>query len=395
MQPKTKSDSVIANVSYSLLFTLLLSVIGILLLPAAAIVRGQTVNTYLFVTATDSDRVAVIDPSTGEVTDLIGVGNSPIRIAMRPDGLRAFVSNTGSDSVSVINTQTKAVIGTITNGIGNMPQELAVSPNGQRLFVVHQGDSFVSVINPSNGSLIGTVNIGGTEARDVIVTSNSAFAYVANYDLGEVDKIQASNGNLTRIPTEAGPRRLAITPDQGLVFSTDYLGDAVSAIDTSDNSVTTITDGIGHHPRGIAITPDGSETWVTNVDDGTVSVIDNDTLTVIGDPITVGDTPWHVIITPDGDWAYVSNSGDATVTVINTETKEIDKTLTMTDGIGLGPFFSVINPGGHKLFVSNARSGDIDPDDGSVTVIDLNSREVDDVITGIGAQPFDLMFNTQ
>ena len=47
----------------------------------------------LFVTARYSNDVAVIDTSTNQVVTQIPVGTFPIRIAMTPNQLKAFVSN--------------------------------------------------------------------------------------------------------------------------------------------------------------------------------------------------------------------------------------------------------------------------------------------------------------
>ena len=50
------------------------------------------------------------------------------------------------------------------------------------------------------------------------------------------------------------------------------------------------------------------------------------------------------------------------------------------------PFFSVVNPSGTELYVSNAK-------DTTVSVIDLASQTVLQTIQGVGSQPFDLSFN--
>ena len=178
MKPKTKSDSAIANVSHSVLFTLFLGVSGLLVLPSAAVATPN-----LFVCTTFADAVTVVDPNTFATTSIL-VGDNPIRIAMTPDGSRAFVANTAGDTVSVINTQNKTVIGTIS--VGHGPQELTVSPDGTRLYVVHQADNFVAVIDATNGDLVAEVTIDGTEAKDVLVSPDNAFVYVANYNNASV-----------------------------------------------------------------------------------------------------------------------------------------------------------------------------------------------------------------
>ncbi len=67
------------------------------------------------------------------VTDTIGVGGVPLGVAVSPDGSRAYVTNFGGNSVSVINTTSNppAVVGTPI-GVGNGPRGVAVSPDGTR-----------------------------------------------------------------------------------------------------------------------------------------------------------------------------------------------------------------------------------------------------------------------
>src|SRR5213596_787732 len=91
----------------------------------------------LFVPARYSDEVAVIDTSTNQVITQIPVGSFPIRIAMTPNRLKAFVSNGLSANISVLNTLTRT--NTATIAVGNLPGESAVTPDGGRLFVLHQG----------------------------------------------------------------------------------------------------------------------------------------------------------------------------------------------------------------------------------------------------------------
>jgi YVTN family beta-propeller protein len=78
----------------------------------------------------------------------------------------------------------------------------------------------------------------------------------------------------------------------------------------------------------------------------------------------------------------VSNSSSRSLSIIDTGTHAVVNTLT----VGRGPFFSVVNPGGTELYVSNSR-------DTTVSVVDLASQTVLDTIRQVGLQPFDLLFS--
>ena len=219
--------------------------------PSAPADASNTANIpQLFVVTTLSNSVAVIDSATKQVTTKIPVGMNPLRLAMTPDGLKAYVSNGQSGTVSVIDTVNRSVTVTIPTLHGN-PQEITVSPDGGRVFVVHQspGGGFVTVINTATDSLITNVPVPGNNARDVLVTPDGRFAYVANYSAGMASVIDTATYQVNNLVTAAGTRRLAMTPDANRVFATNFLGDSVSAIDVSTQSV--IADiPVGTNPRG-------------------------------------------------------------------------------------------------------------------------------------------------
>jgi YVTN family beta-propeller protein len=50
------------------------------------------------------------------VVATIPVGRGPVDVAITPDGARAYVTNAGANSVSVIDTSTNAVTATVPVG---------------------------------------------------------------------------------------------------------------------------------------------------------------------------------------------------------------------------------------------------------------------------------------
>ncbi|MEV6183330.1 YncE family protein, partial [Streptomyces sp. NPDC052015] len=61
--------------------------------------------------------------ATNTVT--IPVGDSPVRVAITPDGSHAYVTNSASDDVSVIDTATNTVTTTIP--VGDSPVGVAIA----------------------------------------------------------------------------------------------------------------------------------------------------------------------------------------------------------------------------------------------------------------------------
>lgn len=117
--------------------------------------------------------VSVIDTATKSVIASIGVDNSPIGMAVSPDGKYVYVTNSGfsnttnvpGNSVSVIDAGTNRV--TATLDAGNIPYGVAVSPISGLLYVAAVGNNAVSVIDPNGtdgGQFQYTVTMTGSSA---------------------------------------------------------------------------------------------------------------------------------------------------------------------------------------------------------------------------------------
>lgn len=70
-------------------------------------------QTVAYVANSSSNTVSVIDTATNAVTATIPVGNNPGGVVFSPDGARAYVTNGADGTVSVIDTGGNTVTATI------------------------------------------------------------------------------------------------------------------------------------------------------------------------------------------------------------------------------------------------------------------------------------------
>ena len=97
------------------IFKMRITVLGFL----ALLIFGMTLGTnpveaqpFAYVANSASNNVSVIDTATNMVVGPpIPVGTDPIGVAITPDGTRAYVTNNGSNNVSVIDTRSNMVVG--------------------------------------------------------------------------------------------------------------------------------------------------------------------------------------------------------------------------------------------------------------------------------------------
>ena len=94
------------------------------------------------------------------------VGGGPSAVAVRPDGARAYVTNSLSNSVSVLDTATNTVVATVA--VGAQPQGVAIRPDGARAYVTNPDADTASVldITAEPPPVVDTVSLPGG-CRDV------------------------------------------------------------------------------------------------------------------------------------------------------------------------------------------------------------------------------------
>src|SRR5215831_3382169 len=75
----------------------------------------------------------------------------------------AYITNSGSNTVSVIDTATNTVVSTIPVGIS--PGGVAVTPDGSKVYVTNFLSNTVSVIATATNTVVSTIPVGPPPAR--------------------------------------------------------------------------------------------------------------------------------------------------------------------------------------------------------------------------------------
>jgi YVTN family beta-propeller protein len=132
---------------------------------------------FAYIANSGSDSVSVIDTATNTVVGPpIPVGSTPIGVAVNPAGTRVYVANSGSNSVSVIDTATNTVIGSPIP-VGGQPIGVAVTPTGTRVYVANFNSNTVSVIDTASNTVTGSpISVGeGPQAFGQFIVPPKAF----------------------------------------------------------------------------------------------------------------------------------------------------------------------------------------------------------------------------
>ncbi|MBN1365139.1 MAG: hypothetical protein JW976_10080 [Syntrophaceae bacterium] len=133
-----------------------------------------------------------INISTNVALTGISCGILPSGTAVHSTTHRAYATNSGDDSVTVIDTIDNSVVKAII--VGDNPQAIAVDETIDRGIVTNYNDNNVTLINTSKNKTVDSpVNVG-THPAWVSIDSVRHLAYVVNFDSNSVSVINIQTG---------------------------------------------------------------------------------------------------------------------------------------------------------------------------------------------------------
>ena len=289
-----------------------------------------------FVTNFGSNNVSVVDVVGNSVVATIPVGLGPQGVAVNPAANRAYVAN-NDGTLSVIDISSNQVVATLNLQGGGGSWGVAVLPALNRVYVANSFGRTLSVVNTATNSLVSNVTVGAVP-KGVMVNPLTNLVYVANSGDGTVTVV---NGNTLATSTIAGvglgPQEIALHTGTGRAYVANGLSNILEVISTATNALsTTFTAGTGVH-LGVAVNPTTNRVYVAN-SNGTVSAINSATNAELSSqfsPILVGTGPQGVAARVSTNQVFVVNNGNNTVSVINTAGDT--NTVTATIPVGAGP----------------------------------------------------------
>lgn len=289
---------------------------------------------FAYVPNSGSGSVSVIDVATRMVVDTISAGTSPQAVAVNASGTRAYVTDSGSNSVYAIDTTTDTVIATVP--VGASPQGIAVNPAGDRVYVANSGSTTLSIIDATTNAVIATVWSGGIGPSGVAVDPAGSFVYVTEGTGTHVWVMSTSTNAIVAgitVPFFPGPIALDPAGTRAYVLTQT----AVSVIDTSTRTVIA-TINPPARPSAVAVDPAGSRFYVAVLASNSLDVFDVSTNAHIG-LVGGGILPNGVAIDPTGTYGFVSDFANA-VSVFDTAAGTTVATIpvgTSPAGITMGP----------------------------------------------------------
>jgi YVTN family beta-propeller protein len=196
-----------------------------------------------------SGTVSVIDAATNKVVDTIATGGQPRGIRVNPAGTKVYVANfKESGSVFVIDTADNTVTKTIPVA-GNSPIDLAITPDGSKVYVLNYYSNNVSVINTASDTEETATIAVGANPIGVWVNPAGTRVFLTNVTSGNVMVIDPStNGVTDTITGFNAPVSIEGSPNGSFLYVVEQLNNRVSVLNAADYSVVTNVP-VGSGPR--------------------------------------------------------------------------------------------------------------------------------------------------
>ena len=288
----------------------------------------------VYVVNSGSDSVSVINAEKNIVVATIPVHQKPYFISVAPDGERAYVANSGSNNVSVINLDKRREIAAI--GVGEAPGYAQVSPDGRTLVVSNRLGNSVSVIDAIT-LRVRSVFQGCPGATDIVILPHSNKVFIAcsgghqvmvlalatppsaspkNATTQNGTSIQTKDALLALLDVGKTPVHLAMKPDSGEIFVSNFDSDSISEIATGTNEVGGMY-MVGEHPSSGIVSADNSILYISNFDSASIGVFSVDTARLVG-TARAGDGPDALAFSAAGNLLFAVDSRSDDVAVIRT-----------------------------------------------------------------------------
>jgi YVTN family beta-propeller protein len=295
----------------------------------------------VYVVNTGSNSLTVIDAEQSKVVGTIGLERSPFFIDITSDGSRAYVGNSGSNSVSVIDLAARRVLRNIA--VGAAPGLARVSPDGKIVVVAEREGNSVSVIDAEKMMVRSSLPVC-QQPTDVVIVPDSTKAFVSCSGSGQIATIGLSLSALESPGEESAqparkPHSMNVIPRH--------------VPNVGPDRVLALLD-VGKSPVQLALKPDGGELFVSNFQSDSISEITAST-NEVGGSYMIGAGPVRGIISNDNSTLYVSNFNSDTVAVYSID----DGKLVGTVHVGSRPDAMALSPNQNFLFVADTAAGDV------------------------------------
>ena len=291
-----------------------------------------------------SNTVTVINPKTDAVLGTIPLGHDRLDQILGPvdtsqinvhglgfsrDGSKLDVISVTSNAAQIVRAQDNRVM---TAYVGRSPHEGFVSPDGRTLWVAVRGQDYVSVLDTRTGRELQRIRTADGPSK-VVFSPDGRLGYVNHLRAAEVDVIRVHDRRIVKRIRGVAPRSSdeALSPDGRELWLGHPFDAKVTVVDARRMRVLTIlaTGPRTNHPNFVTKSDGRNYAYVTVAGLNQVLVFRRAGAhpTLVKRIKTSGYAPHGIWPSPDNKRIYVALQKSDAVDVIDTATDTVIKTL--------------------------------------------------------------------
>lgn len=310
----------------------------------------------LYVSDHDTGAVAIVDISSSPLKETqysrFHAGTYPDSLAIDPNTGLLYVADSATSQVKVFDSagSLKGSVATL-----RLPDAIAFNSPARRAYVADQGSDSLTVINADTKTLDRTIVLGTFVPGLAIdpTSGTNGILYAANYPADAISKIDIATRTLMASwPSGPGPWAVAVDPGLKQVYSLNYIDQTVTVLDSATGQVKGQPIPVGNKPIIMAVNPATHMVYVTGHNDNSLSVIDG-TRNSLVTTLWVGSGPAGIAIDQSANIVYVANQLDGTISIIDGAKNQVTgSSWTLPQGYK-NAWGLALDPGLHQLYYTN------------------------------------------
>lgn len=284
-------------------------------------VAGAAGSQRIFVTNEGSDDLTVIDGRTLEVEATIPIGKRPRDLEFSPDHSELYVAVSEEDAIAVVDPASLKVLRKFQ--AGSDPEAFAVHPNGN-IYLSNEDAGLASAFDPKTGAKVAEVQVG-LEPEGVAISPDGGMVVVTSESTNMLHFIKVPEHVIVKnVLVGARPRSAVYSADGRFLYASAEIAGEVDKISTESYELVARVrlDDDKAKPMEVMLTPDQKTLYVAGGRANEVLVVDAESMTITK-KIPVGKRVWGLAMTRDGSRVFSTDGASDAISVIDTAKQEV------------------------------------------------------------------------
>ncbi len=216
------------------------------------------------------DAVLTVDLASGSVTPRFVPATRAHEAFVMPGTGRGLVTNGGTDSVTLFDATSGAVVAEVPTG--KKPDAAIWDARSRTAWIMNAGDGSATVVDPVAAKAVGSVEIGG--ALEYAVVDGRGHVFVAVEDKAEIAMVDIAKRQVVRrtaLPGCEEPTGLGLTARGDLIAA--CANGVAKVVDTKSGRIRADI-AIGLRPDAAFVDDARHRAYIPSGGDGTLTVID-------------------------------------------------------------------------------------------------------------------------